>query len=250
MKKIKKRKREKKPFKYQIIITQNKVQCEHVGNYKNIASVLKKFNEIKEYSENNVHVPVKYKNSNGSIHEVKHELVILKIKDEHDTSDIRMTNELGKYIPTNVKCKYGAYSKYGKANKHEYVIFNKSDYFIEEKFWVYGFHPKYDRKDASFIYHNIIEDFKKNKSSVGMVICYKNKLLIDNNTKISLIICKNENDAIRLYTFLENSSQTGHIHNIIWRGIAGKLLKYSVIDKIKALTGWNLKKITRNSTRP
>ena len=163
---------------YQIIITQNKKQTEYIGCYKNLSQVLKKYNDLLEENKNII-FPVKYINTKF-IHEVEYELVILKIKDNNDNTDeqLKLLNEVGKYIETTITSKYTDNSKYGKKNKNEYVIYDKSKWNKEENFWVYGYHPKYQRKTFNFIFETYIMPMKYNKNGFNRLTCFKNKLLM------------------------------------------------------------------------
>ena len=80
---------------------------------------------------------------------------------------------------------------------------------------------------------------------------YKNKLLIDCNGNLEMVICKNKNDCIRLYNQIEKWCIDSKIKYIAFMGdTAHSKYKINWIDRIQQLTHWNRRKITRHNTRP
>ena len=246
MKKNKKKQKKNKALDFQIVLFQNKKQIKYIGSYGSIISANKKFYSMLK-DNGNIMFPVRFVNTKG-IKDVLYELAILK-KDDMSNEN-RLQNELGEYITTTTSSKYDDSVKYGKVNKNKYIIFEKMPYNIEETFWVFGFHPKFQRKNFEFIFRTYISSLKNNKMALNRVICFKNKLLIESNNKLDIVICKNISDCYRLYTELENMSYKNKIKNIIWSGNYKKSSLQYWIAKINSVTNWNYNKIMRNSTRP
>lgn len=134
--------------------------------------------------------PIKYINYNGII-EAKYELFILKKLDEYTTKDdVSLRNELGEFI------KYDT-------NLDNWQIIDKSNWNIEETFWVNGYDPKFQRKNYQWILDNIIGVDIDSKYSFKNILVYQNKFIVDSDGNIDIVFCKCCNDAIRLYNAIE-----------------------------------------------
>ena len=241
------------PYNYQIILTENKKQIKYIGSFRSIESTEKAFLKLIDNNSKEIHFPVKYINSGKKIKEVEYELLILKLETDNESqNDIHLLmNNIGKYVQTEVNDRYDDTSKYGKQNKKKYSVYDKASYNIEEKFWVYGFHPYYQRQTADDIFNMFIKNFKGKHTYLNKITCFKNKLLIeDDNEDMNMIICKNANDCVRLYTYLEDKAKENKIKYILWNGIYFKSMVPIWVRKIQKLTNWNYTKIMRSSTRP
>jgi hypothetical protein len=102
-----------------------------------------------------------------------------------------------------------------------------------------------------WIFDNFIAKNGNDKYSIKSIILYKNKLLVECNGKLEMVICKNKSDCIRLYNQLEEFSRNNKFkYNIFMGDIDASKYKSSWMDKIQELTHWNRKKIMRSSTKP
>jgi hypothetical protein len=79
---------------------------------------------------------------------------------------------------------------------------------------------------------------------------YHNKVLIDCNGKLEMIICKNKSDSIRFHNLLEQYAKKAKCKYTLFMGdIANSKYKSDWIKRIMELTNWSIKKVTRASTR-
>ena len=130
-----------------------------------------------------------------------------------------------------------------------FEIIKKEKWGVEESFWVYGYHPKYERKDFKFIMENIInKEANYEEYSVKAVMLYHNKLIVDLGLDLEFVICKNEKDSLRLYNKVKEV--VGGNRKIMFLGYVSKKEKFFIIRRIMKKTGWNYNKVTRISTRP
>lgn len=191
--------------------------------------------KIEKKKSDSVRFPVRYINI-GKLVEADYEIYLIK------------KNEGGDDI-ARLKDRDGTIRQF-KTNDEDWVIYDRESYDIEENFWVYGYHPIYQRKDFNWIFDNL---FKKSKSKYDLiqVAAFKNKLLIKRNSILNMVLCKNVSDCFRLYNELERECNNNKRKNVIFIGdvYVGKVKKYWR-DKIKELTNWNNKKILRSSLRP
>ena len=150
---------------------------------------------------------------------------------------------------TKIRDEYGRYVSY-VSSSDDWIIVDRAKYDREETFWVYGFHPQLDRKNFRWIFDNYIKD-GCNKYSFKNILVFKNKLIIDTNGKLNIVLCKNRNDCIRLFNKLEEKSIDNKLKYIIWGGdISNSPIKKDIIKRLLEYTGWNYDKLRRNSLRP
>lgn len=203
-------------------------------------SAYRKFNKIITENENNIVFPVKYisnKNLSKGIIESNYEILLLKIKKEgEDVTQLR--NEYGQLVDHVI------------ADNDHWIIMDKHIYYKEESFWVYGFNPKTQRKDFIFILNEIILSHSDDRNYFKRVMIFKNKLIIQYDFDIDMVICKNQEDAIRLYSELEIKTKKAKCRNVFFNGIVAKSNKEWIMNMIRNKTGWNDNKINRYSTKP
>lgn len=229
--------RKPKKLFYHIILTNHGKQLRDLYFTHSEALVNKRFNAMLKENKKVV-FPMRYNNHEHVMKECNYELIIIKGKDEFDNDVQKIRDEYGKFI-------------YYESSDEDWIIYDRANYDIEETFWVYGYHPRIQRKDFNWIFDTFIEKDAKNKYVFKSVVVYKNKLLIDYNGKLEMVICKNKSDCIRMYNMIEKKSMERKHKNVAFMGdIADSKYKKMWMDKIRELTHWNDKKIERSSTRP
>ena len=103
--------------------------------------------------------------------------------------------------------------------------------------------------DNDFIYNEMI---KNDAYEYVSVVCFKNKLVIEYDYDMNIVICKNIDDCIRLYNTLNDRCLSEKITKAVFKGqITFKSSLYKgIIHKIMEKTGWKETKVCRASTRP
>ena len=223
---------------FQIIITHNNKQVEYIGTFNSESKAVHKFNEMIMENEK-VKFPVYYV-SNKYIEKARYEIVIIKKRlDNNISTTTRLRNEYGEFVEHTT-------------SNENWIVFDKSPYFKEETFWVYGYHPLVQRKTFDFIYEEILKPLCSIRRNGTTLIVYNNKLIIDSLDKMELIICKNKSDCIRLYNLIEEYYNKRKLKYLNFGGnwSYSKIGKRNCIEKIKQLTNWNEAKIKRTSTKP
>ena len=222
---------------YTIILTNHGKQKKTIYSDTTETKIYKKFNELLKENKNVV-FPMKYNNEYHVMVESEHELVIIKCKQEGDKDVNKVRNEYGKFVNY-------------ETSDEDWIVIDRAPYDIEETFWVYGYHPKLQRKDFKWIFENFIAKDGKDKYNIKTILLLKNKLLIESNNKLEMVICKNKSDGIRLYNQLEKYSKADKLkYNIFMGDLEHSKYKSDWFLKIQKLTNWNLTKIKRSSTRP
>ena len=228
----------KKPKKYlyHIILTSNGKQIADIYHSAKESSVYEKFKKLKSENNKSIIFPVKYINNKG-LKDANYELVIIKSKEKKDANETKIRDEYGRYINYI-------------SSSPDWIILDRTPYQKEETFWVYGFHPQLQRKTFKWVYENYIE---KNCSKYNFknVVIFKNKLIVDINGSLNMVLCKNVNDCIRLYNQLEATAIKNKVKYIFWgNDVCNSHLKSEWYKRLEEWTGWNRTKLSRNSLRP
>lgn len=225
-----------KKYIYHIILTSNDKEIKDIYHSAKESSVYSKFHKLIEDNKNGIKFPVQYINNKG-IKEANYELIIIKSKDKKDPSETKIRDEYGRFI------------NYISSNS-DWIILDRAHFDREETFWVYGFHPQLQRKDFTWIYENYIKK-DCNKYNFKNVIVYKNKLLIDIQGELNMVLCKNKSDSVRLFNALEEQALKDKLKYIIWSGyVVSTYYKKEWCKRIMNLTGWSKLKVIRPSLRP
>jgi hypothetical protein len=223
---------------FSIILVNHGKQFKSVCSETTETKIYKRFNEIIKENKNVV-FPVKYNNAaTKEMIESEYEIVIIKCKQENDSHVNKVRDEYGKFVDY-------------QTNDEDWIVVDRAPYYIEETFWVYGFHPRIQRKDFNWIFDNFIAKDADDKYKMKTIVLYLNKLLVECNGKLEMVICKNKSDCIRLYNQIEEYSKNRKFkYNVFIGDIDESRYKSSWMDKIQELTHWSRLKIKRNSTKP
>lgn len=228
------------PKKYHIITTSLGKQLQDIYSSQFEEYAYQHFTKFIKESNEKVIFPVRWlrtKDCNTFV-PADYKLMIIKKKDLGEDEVRQFRDEYGKFVD------------YEASNK-EWIIIEIGSYDVEEKFWVYGYNPKNDRKDFMFIFDKFIACTANDKLQFKNVVVYKNKVLIDSVTETNMVICKNHSDAIRMYNMLDELCTKKKYKFIIFGGDETSTIHTrDWVDKIIELTGWSYDKIRRNSTRP
>ena len=172
-----------------------------------------------------------------------------KLKEDSDAVSFPIKYKGDKDV-TLILDQTGSFHQY-QTNEENWMVVDKAQYNIEETFWVYGYHPKLQRKSFSWIWGAFVEPVRADRSKFVSMLVYKNKVLFDINGSLEMVICKNKRDAVRLFNTIEDKANNEKIRRIACMGdICQSSYKREWVDRIQELTGWDRKKIGRASTRP
>lgn len=222
---------------YHIILVNHDKMKEDLFWTDSEATVNKEFKTMVEENKS-VIFPIKFNNNKTEIIESSYEIMIIKARDKTESCETKVMDEYGKFV------NYAT-------NDDDWIIYDRSPYYIEETFWVYGYHPRLQRKDFKWIYDNFISNNSNNKYLFKTVQLFKNKILVECNGKLDMVICKNKQDAIRMYNMIEEWCERDKMKYVGFMGdLSYSKYKSDWITKIQKLTNWTRKKITRMSTRP
>ena len=221
---------------FQIILTSRGKMLRTICTAETEKNIYKRFESLLEENKSVV-FPIRHLNCEKIV-PAQYELYIIKRKDKADKELTPLKDENGKIID------------YGTSDE-DWVIYDRADYDMEESFWVYGYHPIYQRKDFNWIWENLVKACSDDKYSYKQIMVFKNKLLIDSGTKLDMVLCKNVSDCIRLYNELEERKKKKKLKNVVFSGDYSKSrLRKEIYQRLIDLTNWPLRKLNRNSLRP
>lgn len=182
----------------------------------------------------NVTFPVRYNNSGSCMVEAEYEIILIKKREDEEDNVTLVRDQYGRFVET-------------QSSHPDWLIMERRPYNIEETFWVYGYHPRMQRKTYQWILDNLVRT-----DGMKTVVVYKNKVLFEHDNEHDLVICKNEGDAIRLYNEMEKDAKKLTNKRVFFIGMATKrsLAAKHCVEDIMRLTNWSKTKITRSSTRP
>lgn len=221
---------------FKIISTINGRQNGYVGSYKTFIDGFAKLKELEEYNKQII-FPRKYINS-GTIGLMKDEYLLLEKNRYGDKKSSMTRNDFGKFIKNEI------------TNSSKWVVRDKVIRLVEETFWVYGYDPKTDRKDAKWIYDNLLLGSLETPYDIIRVLVYKNKLVIKyDNKQTTMVMCKNKSDSIRLYNFMSDMIHKNKIKQIIFIGSYNTICnsRRELEKELLELTGWNKTKLQRST---
>jgi hypothetical protein len=214
---------------FQLILVENKKKIKTLYKSPNFDSIDIKFNEFKSEK---VDFPKKfiYKTDKKVLIPTVYEILLIKPKNY--SVDEKKVNKRMVFVGDIT------------SDDNEWDIVDRSVVFFEEIFMVTGANRKLNTKE---IIDNIIVT-RKNNHEVKQVLIMQNKLIVE-GLSLHMIICKNEFDAKRLYSYLRTYC---YEHKIKWVGFFGSLSRSSRKEwykKIHKLTGVGYDRLYRKLSR-
>ena len=223
-------------FDYKIVTTLNGKQKEYIGKYYNLEEAYKALHKLEDDNKNIV-FPREIINR-GALLESKDEYLLLKKNRSGEETNGILRNE------------YGMLVEYATTNEN-WVVLDKCERKVEETFWVYGYDPKIDRKTFMWSLENLILEKLSGEYEIARICIYLNKIIIrHDNLPLDIIICKSMGDAIRFYNLLMEKCKGNK--KVFFMGSYSNISekRRQLELEISDVTGWDLRKIRRRSTRP
>ena len=210
----------KSSYKYNIIILKNKSQVKKVlfWSQKEETSLkrLATFSRRKE----SVAVPKLYPNYILA----EYDLVFAKQVDGEPTP-YEYKDSLGRNITINLE--------------DNWEIIHMESYKIEEKFTVYGKRKMTVKEIIGYIIMSL-----DTLTSIGLV---HNKVIMYNEKRAELVICKNKHDGERLYNKIVDITR-GRSKNLLYAGRYKDHLMTHALEQIRTMLGVSERIIYRNTT--
>ena len=222
-----------RPYLYRVYLTRNNVRESMIGKYKTIEEAYEAFNKEKERSANVVFPRA------------------TKITDLLEPSIdecvlVGMTND----GPSMLRNEYGKLVEQ-QTDLEGWEVIDKFRNNIEETFWVWGYHNKHDRKTFMWIYENLLIRDGFGVYEFRRVFTFRNKLLVRyDDMHLEFVICKSDDDAVRLYNELQRKAKSDGIKQLLFVGDRSKLTEETkkLIAELMEITGWSQKRVSMKNT--
>ena len=129
-----------------------------------------------------------------------------------------------------------------------YIILEKNDWLVEEKFGVYGYHPVKDRKPYTFILNELLLNNEDVGEEMRRVMVFKNKLIIQYLDDFDFVTCYNNKQAKTLYDKLEKDVSKLNKKYVVFMGETRATNIKKWLDKMEDKTGWKRNSLMHKTT--
>ena len=222
---------------FSVYITKNKKKIRYVGRAWWKSDAYKIYNDaIESNCQKAIFPKTLGTNRKNGAHEqidIKYEILLVKKTKEGENNVKAFRNENGKFVNNII------------TDLENHVIVDKHDWFVEETFGVYGYHPIKDKKTYTFILNNLLLNNEDIGDEMRKIMVYKNKVIIQYLEDFDFITCYNNEQAKKMYDMFEKDITKLKKKYIVFMGET-KSKKW--IDKIEEKTGWNRNSILHKST--
>ena len=219
-------------MQYRIVLVKNKKIKKILSKSAYFEVINTRFRDLRK--NNKVDLPQKHLNYT-EILPVEHEILLLKERKEGDVNRT-VRDALGRLVEE-------------KNTSSKWVIIDSAPYQLEETFYVYGYHSRFERFTVKDIIKKILMKGMRDKNATKEIIAVKNKLTIRGDD-LDIVICKCPEDCLRLHNKLSEIAMKSGITKLLFLGEASEKTCGDMYDLIEEKTGWNRVKIWRTNTRP
>ena len=213
---------------YSVYLTKDQKRVRFVGTSWWKTDAYKIFTESIEKNRNKVKFPqTKY----------KYEILLIKKTNEDEDTVNSLRNEDGKFVENII------------TDWENHVIVDKSDWLVEEKFGIYGYHPRKQKKTYEFILNDLLLNNEDVGDEMRRVMVFKNKVIIQYLDDFDFITCYDNNQAKTLYDTLQDEITKLKKKFIVFMGEAVPDAASKWLDKFEEKTGINRKSLMHKSTK-
>ena len=226
---------ESKQYNFKIVSCHNGRQDKYIGIYRTEEDAYSELHRLMEAS-NNVVFP-QQNTSLKTIINSEYTYLLLERNRYGDKKNAKLKNRIGKLVEQST-------------NSKQWVIVDKEFYNIEETFWIFGKHPKDDRKSYKYVL-SMLTSGLDSKYDFKRVILYKNKVIFkDDESSYDIVFCKNINDSIRLYNKLREDTISLKLKNAYFMGSYNEISekRRNLEKELMEYTGWTKRKIQKSTT--
>ena len=222
---------------FTVMITKNNKKFLILNTFRTKIAAYKEYNEAVEKNHNSVVFPktvmMDRRNSSHGLRELKYEILLLKKVKEGENTSSYFRDKDGKFVENIV------------TDLPDRVILEKDDWYIEETFGIYGYHPIKEKKDYTFILDNLILN---NEDEMRRIMVWKNKVVIQYLDDFDFVTCCDNNQAKTFYDRLESDITKLKKKYIVFMGEISSSSSAKWLDKFEEKTGINRFSLTHSKT--
>lgn len=220
---------------YMVVIVKEKKRIRVLGTAWWKSNAYKIFNEAIETNRKKSKFKktfyVTRTEGNAVVKDIKYEIVIIKKTKEGEETVSQFRNEQGKFVD-NVIIDWPGH-----------VILDKDEWYAEETFGVYGFHPSREKKTYNFILNELLLNTGDCGDEMKRVMVYKNILIIHRTDDFDFVTCFDEEQAAMLYDMLQDDILKLKRKYIVFMGRVSEEMTSEWIDRFEEKTGWDRKRL-------
>jgi len=216
---------------YRIIITKNRKKKKLVFETNVKKNATQRFNKL--IKNNKVLFPVRFISNKNPI-EVKFELLLMKRRSSKMDTNLSLRDDMGRVQQPIF-------------NNDDWVLIKHKPYDYEESFKVHGFDERLCLIDViSKIINPLLNEHKK---ETGHVYRFHNKICIEIDGSINLIVTKNRYDSIRVYNKLKDLYLRKKSIRILFSGEVPKSKRSGLYTRLGSSLGIGRDYLWRSMTR-
>lgn len=218
-------------MEYKVVLHSNFGRKKIFSTYKKYVDAMIKFRYLKGKT---VHFPRKFVNSYGELKPITYTLYVIKTRTEEDEPrEIR--DSLGRIMVE-------------EQPYDGWIIVDSCEFEVEEEVTVWSSTIGEARMSVTDIVRSILIRGSRDNKNVKIITKLKNKIVMQDNNFMDILICKCPDDANRLYTVLNQNVTKIKIKNILFMGNATDKVASDLYDEIQKVTGWSKERIWRTNT--
>lgn len=225
---------------YTIIIAKNNKKVRSIGRSWWKIKAYQIYNDaIEKNREKTVFPRTVMTNRKNGLHEaqnLKYEILLVKKVNNGEKTDNSFRDKNGKFIKNVI------------TDWENHIIVEKNDWFVEEKFGVYGYHPVKDKKPYTFILENLLLNNEDVGEEMRRIMVFKNKLIIQYLDDFDFVTCYDNKQAKMLYDKLEKDITNLKKRYIVFMGETKSTNIQRWLDKFEEKTGWKRKSLMHKTT--
>lgn len=226
---------------FMVLIVKNGKRVQKLGQKAWKSFAMEIYNNAIEENRKEVRFPTQIYTKNDTKgkpdcnYKVKYEIIVVKkINEDEEGTVSRFRNEDGKFV----NCEIVDYPNY--------TIIMKDDWYVEETFHVYGYHPIRDRKTYDFIFNELVISNLRADGDPKRLRTIHNKLIIESTDDFDFVVTKNADQCQRLYHTIQKDVKAMKCKQVLFTGEIPQPLVEGVYDRIQEKTGWRRDMCQRN----
>lgn len=226
---------------FSIYITKNNKRVRFVKRSLWKTDAYNLFNEMIEGNRKKTLFPqTTYTDRKDGAHEtkeLKYEIILVKKTNGVEDTVASLRNKDGKFVDNII------------TDWENHVILDKADWFVEEKFGIYGYHPYKQKKTYSFILNDLLLSNEDCGDEMRRVMVFKNKVIIQYLEDFDFITCYDNEQAKVLYDKLQDDINKMKKKYIVFMGETVTDSASKWLDKFEEKTGWKRNSLMHKSTK-
>lgn len=214
---------------FSVYVTKNRKKVRFIGSswWKNDAYQI--YNNAIEKNRERIRFPKTEMFSRKDKENIKlnYEILLVKKVQEGEETVAPIKNKEGRYVDNII------------SDLENHIIVDKDDWFVEEQFGVYGYHPYKQKKTYSFILNNLLFNKEDTGDEMRRIMVFRHRVIIQYLEDFDMISCKDNQQAKKLYDMLQDDVIKAKKKYIVFMGETVTEAASKWLDRLEDKTGQN-----------